>query len=260
MAISWAMLLDYLKDSSIYVFIIVYRLFSPTDKLDSADKTVGCHLTAPKYLIRNSDLKARRISSSTAIFDKSARAPRILLLREKKVSIWPGQGPVNEGKWETPGGGVNVLGFETISHAGEREAFEETGLKVAFDEYVGRYEFHIPQVPWLRTQLKIMSIVSIVETEGEKREVTLSHEHSAYVWATEEQVEAMPTEASQTEPVFEGKADPTDEQWSIMSLMSADCKGLILRAFETQNNQKENGEEDEGGGATGRLSVDVVFK
>jgi len=85
-----------------------------------------------------------------------------------------------KGEWDIPGGG---LAFdEAILDCLHREIMEETGLTV----YVDRLLFAVTAVIPTRTNDGVVGLVYICYANSD--EVTLSHEHTEYLWATKAQL------------------------------------------------------------------------
>lgn len=98
------------------------------------------------------------------------------LLLKKKKDIHP----EHIGGWEVPEGKVNPR--ETSLHAVQREIQEETGLSVKI----------VSELRPLRLEtagIKTYTHVYLAEAEGEK--ISLSSEHSAYIWIFPQEVDSL---------------------------------------------------------------------
>jgi len=81
-----------------------------------------------------------------------------------------------EGEWDIPGGGLDF--GETILDCLHRETMEETGLTI----YVNRLLYAVTPILPTKTNYGAVGFVYICRTDFD--EVTLSHEHTEYLWAT----------------------------------------------------------------------------
>ncbi|MBI4146932.1 NUDIX domain-containing protein [Candidatus Woesearchaeota archaeon] len=100
----------------------------------------------------------------------------LILLRSKQARFYPEH-------WDFPGG--NLEEKEHPLHGVEREVFEETGLKVkalkpvtAFDEYENNTRYH-----FITYSTTILS-----------GEFQLSSEHTAFRWATKDEILSLQIE------------------------------------------------------------------
>lgn len=96
----------------------------------------------------------------------------LIVLRSKKAVFFPEH-------WDFPGGKLepNEEPFAGI----EREIVEETGLKVKALGVVGVYEMVLKDIPHR------FSVYS-TKSSSKNQEVKLSHEHTAFKWATKEEI------------------------------------------------------------------------
>ena len=88
------------------------------------------------------------------------------------------------GKWGLPGGKLDL--GESPEKAAQRELFEETGIQIQDSILlrVGSFFLRIPEVEF------VFHIYHVPIYE--KPKVTLSTEHSAYLWATQEDLKTLP--------------------------------------------------------------------
>ncbi len=129
------------------------------------------------------------------MISKKATRPRILFVnrsfvlnRQKKILFIQRSDDdrFEAGKWEIPGGKLEP--GQDISHALEREVFEETGLLVRAVSRTAYYEsFIITQGPYLG--LPYVLLVGISQLESGT--VKLSEEHQAFRWLGIKEVEKI---------------------------------------------------------------------
>jgi 8-oxo-dGTP diphosphatase len=99
-----------------------------------------------------------------------------LLLRRSENSH------TNPGKWDLPGGKVNLE--ETLKEAVVREVWEETGISIVPGEIAGEVNFELPE----------KRVIAIVFNGGYViAEVKLSYEHIEYAWTSLESILGMET-------------------------------------------------------------------
>lgn len=99
-----------------------------------------------------------------------------LLLRRSENSR------TNPGKWDLPGGKVNLK--ETLKEAVVREVLEETGISIFPGEIAGEVTFELPK----------KRVIAIVFNGGYvMSEVKLSSEHIEYAWTSLESILRMET-------------------------------------------------------------------
>ena len=89
------------------------------------------------------------------------------------------------GLWDFPGGSKDFL--ESIEDGTKRECREETGIEIDLKELLW---FRAQES---RTRENCEFIVFYFLCEPQSEEVTLSHEHEEYRWATIEEMKSEPT-------------------------------------------------------------------
>jgi 8-oxo-dGTP diphosphatase len=117
---------------------------------------------------------------------KKALRPRILFVNRAFVINRQGKFLIirrslndqsNAGEWEIPGGKLDE--GQDVTHALEREVFEETGLLVRSTSRVAYYESYIvPTGPY--KGLPYLALIGICKLE--KGKVVLSSEHDSFAW------------------------------------------------------------------------------
>ncbi|KKG11998.1 DNA mismatch repair protein MutT [Methanosarcina sp. 2.H.T.1A.6] len=99
-----------------------------------------------------------------------------LLLRRSENSR------TNPGKWDLPGGKVNLE--ETLKEAVVREVWEETGISIYPGEIAGEVNFELPK----------KKVIAVLYNGGYViAEVKLSSEHIEYAWISLERILEMET-------------------------------------------------------------------
>ena len=99
---------------------------------------------------------------------------RVLIIKRSSYA-WRG-----EGEWDIPGGGLDF--GEAILDCLHRETMEETGLTI----YVDRLLYAITPILPTKTNDGAVGLIYICRTDSDT--VTLSHEHTEYLWATKAQL------------------------------------------------------------------------
>ena len=97
---------------------------------------------------------------------------KVLIIRRSNYSS------LGKGEWDIPGGGVQF--GEDLIDALHREVREETGLTVRVD----RLLYAITAVTDPDKQVVGLVYICFADTDA----VTLSHEHTEYLWATKQQL------------------------------------------------------------------------
>ena len=107
---------------------------------------------------------------------------KALITHNRRVLIIKRSGYANRGKgeWDIPGGGLDF--DEIISDCLHREVMEETGLTITVDRLLYAAT---PIVP-AKTKVGAVGLIYICHTDSDA--VTLSHEHTEYLWATKAQL------------------------------------------------------------------------
>ena len=177
----------------------------------------------------------QRVSATAVVFRHVNTEPEILLVQNK---AWLGMG----GKWETTGGGVDLVPRETVLRAAERELNQEAGVKLAsIDAYVDQYIFQAPWMLWTKKNLKIMFLGTVEGGDAGVNNITLSPmEHQAFCWATEAELRKMTLDKGEPVPVpMKGlQAMPDDHQWAQMPYISQQGQRLALKAFDMLKKQE----------------------
>ena len=117
-----------------------------------------------------------RIGCSAAIFD--AKHEKVLLTRR-----------TDNGRWCLPGGGMES--GESAAEACEREAWEETGLKVRVTRLIGVYS-NPDQLVVYNDGNKVFMVVLSFEAEIVEGELGLSNETTEAGYFSLAEMEAMP--------------------------------------------------------------------
>ena len=90
---------------------------------------------------------------------------------------------LGEGEWDIPGGGMQF--GETLLECLHREVKEETGLTVSVDKLL------YAMTALINPARQIVGLTYLCHANSDK--VTLSHEHTDYLWATIEQLKSRLT-------------------------------------------------------------------
>jgi len=117
-----------------------------------------------------------RLGCSATIFD--SKREKVLLTQR-----------TDNGRWCLPGG--HAESGESVAEACEREALEETGLKVRVTRLVGVYS-NPDQLVIYPDGNKAFFVVLSFEAEIVEGELTLSNETTAYGYFTLQEMESMP--------------------------------------------------------------------
>jgi len=107
---------------------------------------------------------------------------KALIIHNRKMLIIKRSNYANSGigEWDIPGGGLDF--DETILDGLHREIMEETGLIV----YVDRLLYAVTAIMPTKSNDGAVGLVYICHTDSDT--VTLSHEHTEYLWATKIQL------------------------------------------------------------------------
>ena len=110
---------------------------------------------------------------------------KALIIHRRRILLIKRSDYKNRGKseWDIPGGGLDF--DETILDCLHREIMEETGLTV----YVDRLLFAIMATVPTKTNDGRVGLVYICHTDSDG--VTLSREHTEYLWVTKTQLMEM---------------------------------------------------------------------
>jgi len=96
---------------------------------------------------------------------------RVLIIKRSDYSL-------GSGEWDIPGGGIRF--GETLPECLNREIHEETGLTVTIDKLLYAITAQVSPT----RQIVGLTYLSHAETN----KVTLSHEHTQFLWATKNQL------------------------------------------------------------------------
>lgn len=107
---------------------------------------------------------------------------KALIIHNRRVLIMKrsSQASSGHGEWDIPGGGMEFN--ETVLDCLHREIMEETGLTANVDRLLYATTAATPT----RTSKGWVGLVYLCHTNSDA--VTLSHEHTEYLWATKSQL------------------------------------------------------------------------